>query len=160
MDPIQFELECLPAWCSMILHTGNDLPEYYILLLHKADPTTYDPCETKKKSHSQFWAETIWIGHHFTSSNLSCVQILHFNTYRFNFGAGTAQSIWWLGYRLDFLGNRVLFPSWEQIYRLCSVHTGSGTYPLSYSMGIRGSFLKGEMAKAWNWPLTPYLPQS
>jgi hypothetical protein len=27
-----------------------------------------------------------------------------------------------------------------------SVHTGSGTYPLSYSMGIRGSFSKGE------WP--------
>jgi len=41
-----------------------------------------------------------------------------------------------------------------------SVHTGSGTYPLSYSMGIRGSFLKGEMAKAWSWLLTPYLPQS
>jgi hypothetical protein len=28
-----------------------------------------------------------------------------------------------------------------------SVQIGSGTYPLSYSMGITGSFLKGEMAR-------------
>jgi len=54
----------------------------------------------------------------------------------------------------------VLFPSWKQINRLFSVHTGSGTYPISYSMGIRGSFLKGEMTRVWSWPLTPYLPQS
>jgi len=33
-----------------------------------------------------------------------------------------------------------------------SVHTGSRIYQLSYSMGITGSFLKGEMA--------PYLLQS
>jgi len=32
---------------------GIGLPEYYILLLHKADPTTSDPCETKKKPHSE-----------------------------------------------------------------------------------------------------------
>jgi len=31
-----------------------------------------------------------------------------------------------------------------------SVPTGSGTYPLSYSMGIRGSFLKDEMTRAWS----------
>jgi len=29
-----------------------------------------------------------------------------------------------------------------------SAHTGSRIYPLSYSMGITGSFLKGEMARA------------
>jgi hypothetical protein len=39
-----------------------------------------------------------------------------------------------------------------------SVHTGSWPYPFCYLVGIRSSFLKGEMAIARSWPLTPPTP--
>jgi hypothetical protein len=34
------------------------------------------------------------------------------------------------------------------------VQTGSGAHPASYSMGTEGSFLGGQAAGAWSWPLT------
>jgi hypothetical protein len=40
------------------------------------------------------------------------------------------------------------------------VQTGSGNHPVSYPMGIRGSFSRGKAAGTWSWPLTSICCQS
>jgi len=68
--------------------------------------------------------------------------------YRLNFGAGTAVN---MVTRLQ-AGLSRKYDSISLMERdlsiIQSVHTGSRIYPLSCSMGITGSFLNGEMARA------------
>jgi hypothetical protein len=54
-----------------------------------------------------------------------------------------------LGYELDDRGCRVRFPAGAGNFSLHhSVQNGSGAYPASYPMGIRGSFPGGKAAGA------------
>jgi hypothetical protein len=42
----------------------------------------------------------------------------------------------------------------QEIILLDSFHTGSGAYPVSYTMVIDGPISGGKASGAWNWPLT------
>jgi hypothetical protein len=60
-----------------------------------------------------------------------------------------------LGYGLDDRGSRVRFPAGAGNFSLHHrVQNGSGTHPVSYPMGTRGSFSRDKAAGAWSWPLT------
>jgi hypothetical protein len=56
--------------------------------------------------------------------------------------AEVAQSVQWLGYRLD---DQSLIPGrGKDIFSLCHcIQTNSGAHPASYPMGTRGSFPQG-----------------
>jgi hypothetical protein len=61
-----------------------------------------------------------------------------------------------LGYVLDDWGSRIRFPAGAGNFSLHHrVQNGSGTHPVSYTVGTRGSFPGGKAAGALGWPLTP-----
>jgi hypothetical protein len=54
-----------------------------------------------------------------------------------------------LGYELDDRGSAVRFPAGAGNFsRHHRVQNGSGAYPASYPIGIRGSFPRGKAARA------------
>jgi hypothetical protein len=60
-----------------------------------------------------------------------------------------------LGYGLDDRSSRVPSGGGAGNFSLHHrVRNGSGTHPVSYPMGTRGSFPGGKAAGAWSWPLT------
>jgi hypothetical protein len=58
------------------------------------------------------------------------------------------------GYGQDDRGVGVRVPVRQEFSLFHVVHTASGAYPASYPMETGGSFLGGNEAGAWNWPLT------
>jgi hypothetical protein len=61
------------------------------------------------------------------------------------------------GYGLDDRGAGVRFPAGAGNFSLHHrVQTGSGAHPAFYPMGTGGCFPRGEVAGAWNWPLTSF----
>jgi hypothetical protein len=62
------------------------------------------------------------------------------------------QSAQWPGW---WLRNGGLIPSHVKRFSiLYNVQTSPMAHPSSYSMGSRGSIIRGKVAKAWRWPLT------
>jgi hypothetical protein len=60
-----------------------------------------------------------------------------------------------LGYELENRGSRVRFPAAVGNFSLHHrIQNGSGFHSASYPMGTRGSFVGGNAARAWSWPLT------
>jgi hypothetical protein len=62
-----------------------------------------------------------------------------------------------LGYRLDDRGSKFDSRGGGGVGNFSLHHrvpNGSGTHPVSYPMGTRGSYPGGKAAGAWSWPLT------
>jgi len=93
-------------------------------------------------------------GRNLTSNLCFCraVILMIYIVYQCFVRAAVAQSVYWLGYRLnDWVPFGVGVGIFSPRHR---VQTGTGAHPTTYPMGNEGSFLDGKAAVAWLWPFT------